>query len=94
MPNRLTVIRWCREHEWFRNMYARAKKEQADAYEDAMIRTARTEKDVQRARLIVDTMKWTASKLKPRVYGDKIDLTTDGKELPAPIFSGGSIPKE
>ena len=38
-----------------------------------MLTVARTEEDVQRARLIVDTMKWTASKLKPVKYGDRID---------------------
>ena len=34
-----------------------------------------------RSRLRVDTRKWIASKLKPKKYGDKLDLTSDGKEL-------------
>lgn len=81
MPDRLTVLRWCREKEGFRNQYVRAKEEQADSYEDKMLHTARTESDVNRARLIVDTMKWTASKLKPKKYGDKVDVTSDGEKL-------------
>lgn len=33
---------------------------------------------VQRSRLRVDTRKWIASKLKPKRYGDKIDLNPSG----------------
>lgn len=36
---------------------------------------------VQRSKLRVDTRKWVASKLKPKKYGDKIDLTSDGKAI-------------
>lgn len=35
---------------------------------------------VQRSRLRVDTRKWLASKLKPKKYGDKIDLNHGGQE--------------
>ncbi len=38
---------------------------------------ARTEPDVQRARLIVDNIKWRASKLHAQQYGDKLDVTID-----------------
>ena len=40
---------------------------------------------VQRDRLISDTIKWQASKLDSKKYGDKIDLTTDGDKLPNAI---------
>lgn len=43
-----------------------------------MLAESRKGDDVQRARLIVDTMKWTASKLKPKVYGDRIDIKHAG----------------
>lgn len=46
---------------------------------------------VQRSRLRIDTRKWIASKLKPKKYGEKLDLTTNGKELPAPILGGISV---
>lgn len=45
---------------------------------------------VQRNKLRVDARKWTASKLKPRSYGDKMALTDgDGQPLaaPAPVFN-------
>lgn len=46
---------------------------------------------LQRSKLRVDTRKFLMAKMKPKRYGDKLDLTTDGKELPAPIFGGMSV---
>jgi hypothetical protein len=41
---------------------------------------------VARNRLRVDTMKWAAAKLLPKVYSDKLDLTSGGEKLQfAPI---------
>lgn len=37
---------------------------------------------INRSRLRVDTRKWIASKLKPKKYADRVDLTTNGKDLP------------
>lgn len=36
---------------------------------------------VARSKLRVDARKWVAAKLKPKKYGDKLDLTSDGKAL-------------
>jgi len=41
-----------------------------------------------RSRLRVDTRKWYLSKVLPKKFGDKLDLTSDGKTLPAPIYGG------
>lgn len=41
---------------------------------------------LQRSRLRVETRKWLMEKMKPKKYGAKLDLTTDGKELPTPIL--------
>lgn len=41
---------------------------------------------VQRSKLRVETRKWVASKLKPKKYGDKVDVTSDGK-----IIEGNTI---
>lgn len=34
-----------------------------------------------RSKLRVETRKWIASKLKPKKYGEKLDVTTDGEKL-------------
>lgn len=41
-----------------------------------------------RSRLRVDTRKWIMSKMKPKKYGDKLDVTSNGKALPNPIYGG------
>lgn len=93
MPSQDTIFEWRRKYETFAEKYTRAKEDQAETFEERMLQVANTEADVQRARLIVDTMKWTASKLKPKKYGDKLDVTSDGKVLPQPIYGGLSVPK-
>lgn len=36
---------------------------------------------VQRSRLRVDTRKWIAAKLKPKKYGERVDVTSDGEKI-------------
>ena len=35
---------------------------------------------IQRSRLLVDTIKWQATKLAPKVFGDKVDVNHGGQE--------------
>lgn len=42
--------------------------------------------NVQRSRLRVDTRKWIMSKMKPKKYGDKVDVTSGGE-----VIKGNSI---
>lgn len=90
MPATVTVYKWLREHEEFANNYARARDNQADYYADEILEIADNAEDPQKARLQVDTRKWVASKLKPKKFGDKIDMTTNGKDLPTPILGGAA----
>lgn len=46
---------------------------------------------IQRSRVRIDTRKWLMAKMKPKKYGDKIDMTTNGKDLPTPILGGLSV---
>lgn len=42
-----------------------------------------------RSKLRVETRKWAASKLKPKKYGDKIDLTSNGEPIKGTIVKWG-----
>ncbi len=83
MPTFVTVFNWLRAHPEFLEQYARAREAQADAHVEEMLEVARkavhakTHEEVQGYRLLVDTLKWRASKMKPKSYGDK--LTLDGE---------------
>lgn len=50
--------------------------------------------NIQRSRLRADTRKWLMAKMKPKKYGDKLDVTSDGKALPQPIYGGISLKTE
>lgn len=89
MPSKVTVLTWLRTNPVFLTQYARAKEEAADALVDDMLSIADgVDEDAQSRRVRVDTRKWIASKLKAKKYGDKIDMTTNGKDLPTPILGG------
>ncbi len=95
MPCLSTVFKWIRENKEFMQQYARAKEESADALAEeildisdesiGVIKKGAAKKSsalAQAQRLRVDTRKWIASKLKPKKYGDKLDLSTGGgKEI-------------
>lgn len=49
---------------------------------------------IGRSRLRVDTRKWYLSKVLPKKFGEKLDMTTDGKALPAISITGMKISNE
>jgi hypothetical protein len=79
----------------FRDQYARAREAQADALFDEILSIAddgandsykddegrvKVDQDViARSRLRVDARKWMAGKLRPKVYGDKIQTEHSGE---------------
>lgn len=97
-PGRSTILLWRSKIPEFREMYYQAKRDQIEGFIDEVIaisddKEGDTEIDgdgkvtlnfpnVQRARLMVDTRKWVAAKLYPRIYGDK--LIPDDKTQPKP----------
>lgn len=59
----------------------------ADKAEQVLIKARGTLVEIQRAKELSQYYKWKASKRSPKVYGDKIDLTSDGKSIvPAQIL--------
>lgn len=96
LPSKKTLFKWLAENEAFRNQYAHAREAQADFMAEQMLTIAdASENDtiltdfgekpnnewINRSKLRVDTRKWLASKLAPKKYGDKLDVTTDGDKI-------------
>ena len=93
MPSIETVRQWLGDKNKadFLAQYTRAREEQADWYADEIIEQADKafDKDsAAAAKIKVDARIWVASKLKPRRYGNQVDITTNGKDLPTPILGG------
>lgn len=85
MPSHTTVYRWIDAHDEFRSQYARAREDQAERYASELIEIAESVDTsnrvaIEAAKLRIDTRKWVASKLLPKVYGDRIsqDVTIAG----------------
>jgi len=89
LPSWPTVNKRLAEDAEFASRYARAREAQADKLFDECLAIADSQEGdvitvdgveqvnhdaIQRARLRIDTRKWMAGKLRPKVYGDKIEL--------------------
>jgi len=86
MPAISTVYLWMGKHEAFVEQYARAKSDAADAMaEDMQAISDDPSIASDHKRIMVDTRKWLASKLKPKRYGDKLALGGDAELGPVSV---------
>lgn len=107
-PNRDTIFSWLKNNKDFSDLYVRAKRTQIECVVDELLEIADDDtKDclvnaqgeivfnsqaVQRARLKIDTRKWLACKLVPKVYGmQPVPLE---EKLPVPSLEGITDPNE
>ena len=86
-----TVLAWKDEMESFSSRYARAREDGYFAQFEEMVAIAKScppnNGDVQKAKLIVDTLKWQLSKALPKIYGDRLNMEHTGAD-------GGPIKSE
>lgn len=103
-----TFFEWIDNDEEKVKQYARVTELRAEALLDEMFDivdetshdTITTDKGqeipngewMQRSRLRYDARKWLVSKLNPKKYGDKLDVTTDGEKINhTPIFGDNPL---
>ena len=84
MPHFTTVLRWVASDADFAIKYTRARVAQADTLFDRMEeveeQVSAGTMDSHAARVVLDSMRWRASKLAPKVYGDRLDVSvTDNR---------------
>lgn len=93
-PKRTTIFLWRLRHPEFADLYTKARQTQVEAFVDDITDIADdTSKDnvisengisfnsewAARSRIRIDTRKWIACKLAPKIYGDKVHHTADIK---------------
>jgi hypothetical protein len=79
MPGKTAVFKWLGVHKDFAEKYARARETQADAIFDEVLDIADdSDLDPQDRRVKIDARKWMAGKLRPKIYGDKLDVAHSG----------------
>lgn len=97
-PDMSTIYDWLRIYPEFTNQYEQACQDRVEAQledlnymGDEALDYVKNNPDkntsavVSAYKLKADNMRWTMSKIKPKKYGDKMDVTSDGKVLPTPI---------
>ena len=100
MPDKSSVYKWLREDKDFSNNYTQATLDRTEAQLEELnelgaesILVAQQTGDkragavVQAYKLKADNMKWVMARMKPKKYGDKIDMTSDGKAITVEIIS-------
>jgi hypothetical protein len=81
-----TRARELRSDRIFEDILAIADKANNDTYTDADGVERVNREVVDRAKIQIDARKWMLGKMQPKKYGDKMDITSDGKTLPAPVI--------
>lgn len=93
MPAKSTVLGWLKDNAipGFLDQYTRARELQADTIVDEILEIADDDTgdmltgavSVSRAKLRIDSRKWTAGKLAPKKYGDskQVDITSKGERV-------------
>lgn len=91
MPARSTVQKWLAEDDNFSAQYARACEARTEHMVDEMLEIADDAAiDPQDKRVRIDTRKWLATKLLPKKYGDKVEVSG---RLSLEQLVGQSIPE-
>lgn len=80
MPASSAIYRWLESNESFREQYAQARVKQADYYAEMIVDEAFNSHDASIGRLRMDALKWAASKIAPKKYGDKIELESNNNQ--------------
>lgn len=82
LPSSATVYRWLADYPEFAARYGEARQIQAHRMFDEAraIAQAATAKSVAVAKLRIDTLKWQAAKLAPRVYGARVERDLEPAE--------------
>jgi hypothetical protein len=92
MPGSTTVIDWKLENVDFAARYARAMEDRGLSYgdqiSDLISKVLDGKYEVDRARLALDGLKWTAARLAPKQYGDKqsVEVTADIGQTAAAVL--------
>jgi hypothetical protein len=85
MPSNGTLLRYIHNNVEFQKLYARAREFHGDQFNNEIeeiksdLRTGKLSSN--EARTLADIVKWQASKFYPKMYGDKIDVTSDNQKI-------------
>ena len=100
LPSAVTFFNWMRDTPQLNEVYRYAREVQSHTLFDELLTIAKgtgnadTVVHVQRDRLITDTMKFYIAKVLPKVYGEKIDVTSGGEAINVVSLGVGIAPTQ
>jgi len=84
-PTFQTWCNWKRQHNELFDLYIKSIQDKADSVEEElesiydMLKSK--EIDPASANVLIQTLKWKASKYYPKMFGDKTDITSGGEKI-------------
>ena len=84
-PSWSTFRRWKNDNEELRTLYVNSQQDKGIALEkeidDTMALLKLSTIDASTANVIIQTIKWKMSKFYPKMFGDKLDLTSKDEKI-------------
>ena len=84
-PDWTTFRRWKQNNEELRTLYINSQQDKAIALENELddLRDMLKSKEIDAStyNVLAQTLKWKMAKFYPKVFGEKIDHTTDGEKI-------------
>lgn len=91
-----TWSRWKEENEVVYHLYVKAREDKAEGLESEidriMLLLEQDQISPAAANVLIQTLKWKLSKFYPKMFGDKIDVTSGGEKVKQ--YSISEIQKE
>lgn len=84
-PSRATFYNWKRDNKELLDLYVNIQQDRGDLLLEEIDQTIEDLRngilDASQSNVIIQTLKWKAAKFYPKMFGDKVDVTSDNKSL-------------
>lgn len=84
-PSFQTWCNWKRENQELFDLYVKTMQDKAESeieeIDNVYTLLKNGEIEPSAANVLIQTKKWTAAKFYPKMFGDKVDFTTDGEKI-------------
>jgi hypothetical protein len=91
-PDFSTWCRWRRENEELHNLYIKSIQDKSESVDEEidniMYGLKNGEYEPAQANVLIQTLKWKAAKYYPKMFGEKLDVTSDNKPISSPPIFG------
>jgi len=97
-PDWTTFRRWKQNNEELRTLYINSQQDKAIALENELddLRDLLTSKEIDAStyNVLAQTIKWKMAKFYPKVFSDKVDVTSGGEKIKSVPIVGMMIKNE